>query len=166
MAIVFNFYFTVSTKPVVTFREAAGLFRKTKFIMLWTAALNIVLSVILGKVIGLAGIILATSLSKLLTCFWYEPKLLFNDYFKKPCKLYFIEMLKGTVGIFISVCAAWLATMWLIPSSWLELILKGVIVAFVSVAVIFAFYHKTEGFQMIYNRGAMLVKNALRNSCF
>mgnify|MGYP006923259751 CR=1 FL=1 len=75
-------------------------------------------------------------------------------------------MLKGTVGIFISVCAAWLATMWLIPSSWLELILKGVIVAFVSVAVIFAFYHKTEGFQMIYNRGAMLVKNALRNSCF
>lgn len=162
LAIVFNFYFTVSTKPVTTFREAAGLFRKTKFIMLWTAALNIGLSIILGKVIGLAGIILATSLSKLLTCFWYEPKLLFNDYFKKPCKLYFIEMLKGTIVIFISVCVAWLATMWLIPTNWLELILKGVIVAFVSVVVIFAFYHKTEGFKMICNRGVMLVKKCFK----
>lgn len=162
LAIVFNFYFTVSTKPVTTFREAAGLFRKTKFIMLWTAALNIGLSIVLGKVIGLAGIILATSLSKLLTCFWYEPKLLFNDYFKKPCKIYFIEMLKGTLGILISVGIAWLATMWLIPTSWLELILKGVIVAIASVAVIFVFYHKTEGFKMICNRSAMIAKKCFK----
>lgn len=162
LAIVFNFYFTISTKPVTTFREAAGLFRKTKFIMLWTAGLNIVFSIVLGKLIGLAGILLATSLSKLLTCFWYEPKLLYNDYFKKPCGLYFIEMLKGTVVIAISVALAWIATMWLIPASWIELMIKGVIVAFVSVIMIVVFYHKTEGFLMICSRGRAIIKKCFR----
>ncbi len=162
LAIVFNFYFTISTKPVTTFREAAGLFRKTKFLMLWTAVLNIALSIILGKLVGLAGIILATSMSKLLTCFWYEPKLLFNDYFKKPCKLYFLEMLKGTFVIMISVSIAWIATVWLIPANWLELILKGIIVAFVSIITIVVFYNKTKGFAMICDRGVTIAKKCLK----
>lgn len=162
LAIVFNFYFTIVTKPVVTFREAAGLFRKTKFIMLCTAALNVVLSIVLGKLIGLAGILLATSVSKLLTCFWYEPKLLYNDYFKKPCKLYFLEMLKGTFVIIISVGIAWLVTMWLIPVNWMELILKGIMVAFVSIFIIIVFYHKTDGFTMICKRCAAIAKKCFK----
>lgn len=162
LAIVFNFYFNVSTKPVVTFREAAGLFRKTKFIMLWTAGLNIVFSILLGKVIGLAGIMLATSISKLLTCFWYEPKLLYNEYFKKPCRLYFVEMALGTLVIGVSVVLSWIATKWFIPSNWGELVIKGIMVSLVSIVTIVVFYRKTEGFKMLYSKGITIVQKVIK----
>src|SRR5699024_8161328 len=131
IAIVFNFYFSISIMPITAFREAAGLFRKTKFIMLWTAFFNLVLSVLFGKMIGLAWILFATSISKLLTLFWYEPSLLFKEYFKKPCRLYFQQMIKGVIITGITILVSGLISHWMIPSNWIELILKGVVVSFV-----------------------------------
>lgn len=149
IAIVINFYLLIALKPVTAFREAAGLFRKTKYIMLWTAVLNICFSVILGKVLGLPGILLATSLSKLLTYFWYEPKLLFREYFGKPCRLYFGEMTRNVVVTMFSVFTAWCATRWLVPETWLQLIGKGILVAFVSIAVVVTCYRKTQGYTLL-----------------
>lgn len=152
IAIVFNFYFSISIRPVSTFRESAGLFRKTKFIMLWAAVLNIAFSVLLGKAIGMAGILFATSLSKMLTYFWYEPILLYRDYFSKPCHWYFTEMLRGVLITGISVAAGWLVSSWLVPESWLALIGKGILVATASLVVIAICYRRTEGYQIVVGR--------------
>lgn len=149
IAAVINFYFYLSLTPVTTFREAAGLFRRIKFLMLWTAMLNIVFSIIMGIYLGLSGILFATSLSKLLTCFWFEPKILFEDYFQKPCHLFFLEMLRNVGVTIFSVGFARLTTFWLVPQDWLQLVFKGIMVALASVMVIILCYHKTEGFEML-----------------
>lgn len=162
IAIVINFYLVIALKPVTSFREAAGLFRKTKFIMLWAATLNIGFSIILGKIWGLSGILLATSISKLLTYFWYEPKLLFQDYFHRPCSQYFLEMLKNVGITLLSIGVAWLASCWLVPESWLALIGKGVLVAVVSLVVTALSYHNTEGFRMICARGQSIFGGLLQ----
>lgn len=152
IAIVFNFYFSISIMPITAFREAAGLFRKTKFIMLWTAFLNLVLSVLFGKMIGLAGILFATSISKLLTLFWYEPSLLFKEYFKKPCRLYFLQMIKGVIITGITILVSGLVSHWMIPGNWIELILKGVVVSFVSLTITLLSYHRTLGFRLLSDK--------------
>ena len=162
IAIVINFYFLVALKPVTSFREAAGLFRKTKFVMLWTAALNIGFSIVLGLIIGLPGILFATSISKLLTYFWYEPMLLFRDYFRKPCMLYFMGMLKGVCITLFSIGAAWLASFWLVPQNWVQLVCKGMLVAIASLIVITACYHNTEGFRMLYRRIKSMLMGILK----
>lgn len=162
IAIVINFYFLIALKPVTSFREAAGMFRKTKFIMLWTAVLNIIISIALGTFIGLPGILFATSISKLLTYFWYEPKLLFQDYFKKPCMLYFLEILKNVGITLFSIGAAWLVSFWLVPETWLMLICKGILVAAASLVVIAVCYHNTDGFKMLCNRIKSMVLGLLR----
>lgn len=152
VAIVSVFYLNIILSPITSFREAAGLFRKTKFIMLWTAAANIILSIVLGRIIGLPGILFATALSKLLTHFWYEPLLLFRDYFNKPCIIYFFEIGKGLgITVFITILAG-LGTSWLIPQNWMELILKGILVAVISLVVIVVFYRKTEGYRLMYQK--------------
>lgn len=151
-AITLHFYLAISLMPITTFREAAGLFRKTKFVMLWTAILNIGLSVALGKLMGLSGILFATSLAKLLTHVWYEPKLLFQDYFQKPSMLYCYQMLKGAAVVVLTVAFARLVSFWFVPSDWLGLIAKGVLVASASVLVTILCYCKTEGFQMLYRK--------------
>lgn len=52
------------------------------------AVLNIIFSIILGKVWGVFGILLATSISRIIISIWYEPKILFGNVFKK--KLHYI----------------------------------------------------------------------------
>lgn len=151
-AAALNFYVSVSTMPVTSFREAAGLFRKTKFIMLWTAALNIFFSITLGKMIGLSGILFATALSKLLTCFWYEPKLLFREYFKKSCKLYFLEMLKAICITAVTIAFASGVSFWFAPENLVQLVCKGVLVASASMIVVVSCYRKTAGFQMLFRK--------------
>ncbi|MGE9975891.1 lipopolysaccharide biosynthesis protein [Coprococcus catus] len=152
VAIVFNFYFAISIMPITTFREAAGLFRKTKFVMLWTAFFNLMLSILLGRQIGLPGILFATSISKMLTSFWYEPILLFKEYFKKPCYLYFLQMLKGLGITLLSVAVSWSISHWIVPDSWLGLIFKGIVVGTVSLITTIMCYRRTPGFKLLTNK--------------
>lgn len=152
VVIVFNFYFSIITRPVSTFREAAGLFRKTKFIALGKAVLNISLSIILGKVIALPGILLATSFSALVTNFWYEPVLLYKNYFNKPLRFYFVELLKNVGITGVVIFCGYITSSWLTPQNWLELIFKGLIVAFTSMVLTFGFYRKSEGVRVLLDR--------------
>ena len=161
IAVVINFYFVIALKPVTSFREAAGLFRKTKFIMLWTAGLNIIFSIILGIILGMPGILLATSLSKLLTYFWYEPKLLFEEYFGKQCSLYFLEIGKNVCMNLLAIGAAWTVTCIFEPRNWLQLVGKGIVVALVSTVVIVLCYRKTEGYRILCSRLKSLVSIVL-----
>lgn len=82
-AIVFNFYIGHVTSPVWMYRETCGLFSQIKYVMLAASAINIILSIILGKYFGIAGIIVATPISRLLTVVWYEPQILFKKIFQK-----------------------------------------------------------------------------------
>lgn len=61
--------------------------------MLCTAGLNVVLSIFMAYWFGLAGVILASAISRLLTYFWYEPILLFVQYFNQK-----------TPNILLSIC--------------------------------------------------------------
>lgn len=89
IVLVFNFTISCISNPIWMTREASGVFESVRYVMLIASIFNIILSIIFGKLIGLSGIILATAVSKLLTLFWYEPKML--------CKLVFHN----------SVCEYW-----------------------------------------------------------
>ena len=158
IAIVFKFYFDISIMPVTSFREAAGLFRKTKFLMLWTAVINIVLSIVLGRQIGLAGIIFATSISKLFTSFWYEPRLLFKDYFKNPCRIYFMEMFLGLIKTLFVVIIVGGVSQYFVPDGWLALIGKGIIVAALSLIATIVLYCRTPGFELVLSKVKSMIK--------
>ena len=82
-AIAFNFYLTTLVNPIWMFREANGLFEKVKYTMLITATINLILSVVLGKIWGVFGILIATAISKISTYVWYEPMILFKHVFNK-----------------------------------------------------------------------------------
>lgn len=92
-AIALNFYIGTAICPVWMFREANGIFSNVKYLLMITAMVNIVLSIIMGHLWGMGGILLATSVARILTQIWYEPKILFKnvfhqsqiDYWKKQC---------------------------------------------------------------------------------
>lgn len=91
--IVMNFYVSNIINPVWMYRESMGLFKEVKYLMLWTALLNIFFSWILGKLLGLPGIFLATILSRLFTTVWREPIILLKHKFNSNVfKYYFVQV--------------------------------------------------------------------------
>lgn len=91
-ALTLRFYLPIVLYPIWMYRNTTGVFRDTQGILIYAGVLNLILSYILGIKFGLAGILFATSLSRMLTSFWYEPKILYKkvflnynvkEYFKK-----------------------------------------------------------------------------------
>lgn len=158
IAMLTNFYFSIILMPIWVFREATGLYQKTKYVMLMTAFVNIAVSILLGRAMGLAGIIFATSISRLVTYFWYEPLLLFKNYFGKSCSIYFLGIIKSmviTVAVFL---VSYFATSFIEVTNWFWFFLKAIIVGSISLAMVLTIYHNTVGFQLLKERTLELVQ--------
>lgn len=152
IAMSINFYFSIILLPIWVFREATGLYRETRYVMLLTAFLNIVLSIVLGKLIGLAGIIFATSLARLFTYFWYEPKLLFGKYFGRSSKVYFVEILKNIGITAVAFIPGYLINRAFEAGNWPELFVKAFVIAGVTMLFLAVCYRKSEGVLIIKSR--------------
>lgn len=95
ICIILNFILPGLLNPISTFRDSSGLFKETKNCAIVFCVLNIVLSVLLGYFSGIFGILLATTLSRVLTIFWYEPLVIYKKMFNcKPYKFYIDVILK------------------------------------------------------------------------
>lgn len=113
-------YVSCALQRVFSFREALGLYCKTKYVMLASAALNIALSIVMGQTWGMAGILGASMIVMLLTYLWYEPVLLYRDCFGTSAKPYFMERLKEIAALAVGIIgmrmlgSLWMADSWLV----------------------------------------------------
>jgi len=89
LGIVLNFYLPGTLRAISIFRDTTGMFKQTKYIYLITCILNLILSFLMGNLWGLAGILFATVFARLLTNFWFEPYIIFRNYFKISPFTYF-----------------------------------------------------------------------------
>ena len=152
-AIMLNFYLLCILQPIWIFREASGLYMQIKYVMVITAVINIVLSIILGMWIGLAGILLASAIAKLLTYMWYEPILLFRKYFSANPWSFFKKLLLNFGGTCLLTGPLQFALSFIkFDNLWLLFFVRG-FVAFAALnAVYLIVYHKNEYFLGILNR--------------
>lgn len=152
IAITLNTYFSCVLQPLWIYRDATGLYRKTKYVMLVGAILNIVLSVVLGNIMGLAGVIFASAISRLSTYFWYEPKLLFRMYFDSSAGKYYLSILKNISLVAGTVLILGMISYHIQIDSWLKLIIKGTVIGCLCCVIFMGAYAKTEGFQIIMGK--------------
>ena len=102
--ICLNFYTSNIRQTLWTYRETTGMYNNSvKYVTLVTAIINIVLSIILGKLYGLIGILSATVISRMLYAWWREPMLIFNNYFKRKSTDYFIKYIFRIAYLFIII---------------------------------------------------------------
>ena len=145
--IALNFYMVGMQSAVWTYKNTMGLFRQGRYLLIVTAAINLVCSIWLGKMWGLFGILFATAISRALTNTWYDPYAVFkygleekvSIYFKKYGQYALILLLAG--AICYGICAL------IHISALVDVILKFVICCVVSNLVFFLCFHKKEEFQ-------------------
>lgn len=147
LAIGINFFLTCILNPIWIFREAAGIYRKTKYIMLICAGLNVGIAIVMGHYWGLFGILLAGPISKLLTYIWYEPIVLFKEFFNhSPAYFFGSSLFITAVTVAVSALLHYLQSV--IPvSGIIGFIVKGVCCFVTANLIYLAIYFRNKKFR-------------------
>ena len=143
-----------------TFRTTLGLFVKGKYIPLFTAIINIILSIVLGKVIGVSGVFLATSISRLVTNIWFDPYLIHKYELKTPMNKFFKKYIVYFLTFLINYVICYLITSTM-GDGIVNFVLKMVTVSIIPNVVVFIIFYRTEEFREVKARMLALIKNKL-----
>lgn len=140
-----NFFIFTSRVINGSFGNAVGLFVYDRIRPLIEATLNLVISVLLARKIGILGIFIGTTISSLLTVWWREPYLLHKKIFHKDLKMYYVSyVLWVALTLIVSWLGEYLCSM--LPDNLLYLPVRF----FLCVIGINMFYvllfHKNENF--------------------
>lgn len=143
-AIALNFFVAGYMNTLWVFRSTLGLFKQGKYRPLIVAGLNIVLSIALGKIWGVFGVLFATFLSRAAVNLWYDPIVLHKYGFGVSAKPFFCEYAKRLLLV-ASLSILLLAVrkfVFLTGVSILGFVIMMVITAIVPNAMFWVAYHK------------------------
>lgn len=157
IAITINTYFSCVLTPLWIYRDATGLYRRTKYIMLVGAILNIILSFVLGNIMGIAGVIFASAIARISTYFWYEPRVLFKEYFNKQPLEYYVSMGLNFLLVAGTIAALSFLTKGIVVDGVIMFVVKSAIVGVACCIVFVLAYCRTDGFQLIANKAKSII---------
>ena len=107
-AIGLNMAITYMGLSIQVFKDASGIFWYGKYRPVVTCLLNILFSLLLVAKLGIAGVVFATCLSRILTTLCFDPYLVYKYAFNKSCLNYFKKYFYFISLIFLSVLLNWL----------------------------------------------------------
>lgn len=145
LALIGCFYLTGMRRTVLQFRTAAGLFWADRYKAVAESILNLAVSIPLTIYFGIMGVKLGTIISTLLTSFWVEGYILYKNFFKKTVVKYLLLQF-FYLGLTVIVGAGTDVICRLLPdSSFLMVVLKGMVCAVVVNGVyLLLFFRKPE----------------------
>ena len=148
--IVLDFLMYGFQMSVNTFRDTTGNFVQGKYRSIISALVNIVLSVILAKKYGIAGIILATVLSRVFVAAWYDPYVLYKYFFGAGLGKYYSKFVLYIANV-IAVCIVsdWVCSFFsiTIPGFFISAVVSAVLSAALLIP-----YIKTREFTYLYDK--------------
>lgn len=157
--IVYNFATNYFQNVVQIYREATGVFVQGKYRAVATAALNLVISIILVQYMGIGGVFLGSIISRMVTTGWYDVVLVYRKGFQKSPARFFLQEL---------LCCGLIAGIsWLVfriadlsgAGGWLELILRGLLSVLLTGLIFLALYGKSREFRYLKDKILSMRRN-------
>ena len=103
--IIADFYTKGMRTPTLCFRDAMGIFWYDRYKPIFEVVINLVTSIILVQKIGIAGIVVGTLISFVLTSFWVDPYVWLRhgikEHWKRNLGLYFMRYAVDIVRLVI-----------------------------------------------------------------
>ena len=112
--IVAEFYFKGDRIVLSNFKTAAGVFEQDKFLALVQGAVNLVISIVLAKRIGLTGVYIGTVVSGLLANL-IRPPIIYHVCFGKSSGSYFLDSCKYRAVMGAALLSCHLLSKWTLP---------------------------------------------------
>lgn len=137
------FYVLKMGDVLSAYTQGAGLWWEGRYRAVAEALLNIILNAVLGKIMGVTGIILGTLISLVLVNFFYGTTIIFKYYFKKNSIMRYFRrhLIYFIVTCFVALICYFVTSN--IPlDGYFGVLLKGVICLLISVVTLLAIYYK------------------------
>lgn len=133
-----------------TFRTTSGLFEKNRFVPLYEVIINIVISIVLAKLIGVAGVFLGTVVARLSTIFWTDPKILYDEIFeRKNKKKYFLKYINYIIITFFVGSIIYIISRYFSAVNYIEWIIKAIILGLLTLFSIILLTCKTSEYKVL-----------------
>lgn len=163
IVVLINLYINGLRSSIGTFKTKAGLFTQDKYMPLVEAVINLGVSIVLVRYLGLAGIFIGTTISTLSIVFWNVPRIAYKYVFKRSVKEYFI--LYGGYVV-LTLLTGWVTTALcnsLISGySFISLICRGIICAAIPNIVYVLVFWKNKEFRDILGIAIGLIRNIIK----
>ena len=156
IVIVLNFYMTTMRRSIEIFYNANGLFWYSRYKSFIEAMINLCVSIMLAKKIGILGILIGTSVSSILTSVMYDAYVLFRYGFKKDI-VYFMKdfVIKYVLYMMLTIFSAIICeklTAMIGYHNFLLLILNGLLCVIVMFILNLLCWKKSDEFQIIQRK--------------
>lgn len=143
-ALCIYFYLNAMRRPALLFWEALGLFRYFKYKPLIESSINLFVSVILAKKVGLIGVILGSICSIVLTSVWVDPLIVcrygISMNFEKYLKRYVKYMITFLIVMFLTENAFRALHVYVSVAS---MVIKGILGAIIIIICYVFIYRKS-----------------------
>lgn len=152
LLIMSNFFFLGYRLTMVKFKIAGGIFKQDRFIALVQAAVNLIISLILVRLIGLPGIYIGTVIQGLIANIW-RPIIVYREIFTSSSKKYFINCFKQlAIVVIIAIILSGLSVFILTPITIVRFILMIIITGIAVNLVFYIIFRKNEEFTYIISQ--------------
>ncbi len=159
--ICFDFYVKGVQAAPYMYRTTLGLFIQGKWAAVIAAVVNLILSVVLCQFIGIAGIFIATPISRLISTGIIDPYLIYKCTFKRNVLEYF-GMFVGYLILFVIIALiSDIIIGKIIIFGWVGVIIKVIVVTIIFNLLMVIIFAKTNMFKELLNsvKGILLRKN-------
>lgn len=152
-----NFYVSGMRQATLSFRDSLGLFYYDRYKSICAAVINLVSSVVLGRMFGALGIFLGTFISTMTTSFWVEPYVLYKKRLNSSPLRYFLMyfLYSASTGVL------WFASDFLCKNVTggpiKVIVIKLIICAVVVDLGYYLLFGKTKEFRLLWGKALYLI---------
>jgi len=152
IVLIINYFQSMMRSSYTVFKDSAGIWIEDKYIPILQIVLNIVFSIILLKICGLAGVFLGTMISRLVLWFYSYPKFVYKKLFNRSYIEYYKEILKSIIVFSIIIIITYLITnIIVINSSIIKLLVNTVICLVIPNLILYLLFRNKDEFKYYIN---------------
>ena len=150
-ALASTFYISSFHSPTATYRMTTGSFVHGRYVAVLSSVMNIVLSVVLGKLIGLSGVFFATTITRIFSYGIVDAYVLYKYIFERRVREYGAMSLFHFAAAGVSCALGYFAVKYIalggVPGFALRLVVYSIVFNAVYLLIVF----KTPQFKEIYS---------------
>lgn len=163
LGVLFSFAIYLYTdsirRSITLFKDAAGICTEDKYMYLIMIFINLSLSIILCKLIGVSGVILATAISYIFLILFSYPKYIFEPVFNKEKKVYYQENMKYLLFIIVSTFISFILCMNIqLNSNLLNLLCNGIVSSLIYFIIFIIVFKNTKEYKYYLKYVKKIVK--------
>ena len=146
MVAIFNLYLEIWSEPLWQYLEVSGLFKQDRNIAILGSTVNLVVSLVLGKMMGIVGIFLGTVCTQLIQLV-LKTRLLFIQKFSLSARGYWLIVGKCFLSFLLLLLIYYICMHFVFISNlWISILVKGLIALMGSLMVIILLFVRTDEF--------------------